>query len=95
MPKAAENNVDTVNGGTQRNGPQSTTFVAGQLWCVVGWKGDSHPPCPLPPIHCSQQWTMVQGSPTTFIEGIPVCRAGDLASCGHPTTGTPNVKADG
>lgn len=95
MPKAAKNNVDNVNGGTQRHGPQGSTYVEGQLWCVIGWKGDSHPPCPIPVIHCKDVWVMVQGSPNVYIEGIKVCRAGDLASCGHPTTGSPNVYANG
>lgn len=35
--------------------------------------------------------TMVQASSTVFINGIPVCRQGDSASCGHRTTGSSNV----
>lgn len=93
MPAAGRNNVDMVNsGGIFRSGPQGTTYVEGNLWAVVGWKGDSHPPCPVVPIHCKNQWVMVEGSPTTYIEGIPVCRIGDLASCGHDeTTGSGTV----
>lgn len=34
---------------------------------------------------------MVTGSPTVFVNEIPLCKAGDLASCGHPSTGSPNV----
>ncbi|MCF6432910.1 PAAR domain-containing protein [Leisingera sp. MMG026] len=36
---------------------------------------------------------MAQGSGTVFAGGIPVCRAGDAASCGHAATGSSNVFA--
>lgn len=36
---------------------------------------------------------MVTGSGTVFAEGIPVCRQGDAASCGHTSTGSGNVSA--
>lgn len=91
MPKVAQNNVDHVNGGTQRSGPRHEVYVNGQKAVVVGWIGDSHPPCPKPPIHCAGNWRMVEGSSVVFINGIPKCRAGDSASCGHVTSGTPNV----
>lgn len=95
MPGAARNNIDTINGGVQLSGPQSTVNVEGQLWVVIGWKGASHPPCPKPKIHCAGNWSMVQGSSNVYAEGIPVCRAGDLASCGHATTGSSTVYANG
>lgn len=34
---------------------------------------------------------MVTGSSTVFINSIPLCKSGDLASCGHPSTGSLNV----
>lgn len=34
---------------------------------------------------------MVTGSSTTFCNGIPICKAGDSASCCHPSTGSSNV----
>lgn len=34
---------------------------------------------------------MATCSPTVFAQGIGICRAGDLASCGHPSTGSDNV----
>lgn len=34
---------------------------------------------------------MVGASGDVFAEGIQVCRAGDLASCGHPSTGSSDV----
>ncbi len=38
---------------------------------------------------------MAEASASVFAEGIPVCRAGDAASCGHPATGSNNVFAGG
>lgn len=35
---------------------------------------------------------MMTGSPNVFAHGTPCCRKGDLATCGHPATGSPNVK---
>ncbi len=37
--------------------------------------------------------TMASGSSTVFANGIPVCREGDSATCGHPTSGSPDVFA--
>jgi uncharacterized Zn-binding protein involved in type VI secretion len=37
--------------------------------------------------------TMATGSASVRIGGIPVCRAGDSASCGHSATGSGNVRA--
>ena len=96
MPAAGRNTVDVVDGsGTFNDSIQGSTYVEGKLWVVVGWKGLSHPPCPLPIIHCTNQWVMTDGSPTTYIEGIKVCRIGDPASCGHTeTTGSGTVFAN-
>lgn len=35
---------------------------------------------------------MMTGSPNVYAHGIPCCREGDLATCLHPSTGSPNVK---
>lgn len=32
---------------------------------------------------------MIEATPNFRISGIPVCREGHLANCGHPTTGRP------
>jgi uncharacterized Zn-binding protein involved in type VI secretion len=96
MPGAIRDKTDNVGGGLLMSGPQSTVFVEGKLWCVVGWQGQSHPPCPDISTHCAQTWTMVQGSPNVRIQGIPVCRKGDLASCQHPALpGSVQVFANG
>jgi uncharacterized Zn-binding protein involved in type VI secretion len=33
------------------------------------------------------------GSSTVFAQGQAICRAGDMASCGHAASGSSNVKA--
>lgn len=46
-------------------------------------QGHGDPPhSPLPP--------MVQGTSWFTINGIPICRQGHIAICGHPTTGRPD-----
>lgn len=37
---------------------------------------------------------MNQGSPNVFVNGIPLCRAGDTASCGHTASGSSTVFAN-
>ena len=94
MPGAIRNLTDKVSSGMLLSGPQSTVFAEGKLWCVVGWLVAQHPPCPDIPSHCSA--VMVKGSPNVFIQGVPVCRKGDLASCGEPALpGSTTVFANG
>lgn len=53
---------------------------------VVGQRVQSHGPSP------HNTATMAQGSPNVFAYGLPVCREGDLASCGDPASnGSTNV----
>lgn len=68
-------------GGTQLGGGQSFVTVEGMLVVVLGdpVAGHGQPP------HASP--VMAQGTPWFTINGIPVCKAGDAASCGHPSTG--------
>lgn len=72
--------LDTA-GGAQLAGGQSFVTVAGALVVVLG---DPVTPHGLPP-HASP--VMAEGCAWLTIAGIPVCREGHLASCGHPTTG--------
>jgi uncharacterized Zn-binding protein involved in type VI secretion len=37
---------------------------------------------------------MVSGSKNVFINNKPVCRAGDLANCGHKASGSSNVNVN-
>lgn len=36
---------------------------------------------------------MSAGSATVFVNGKPLCREGDSASCGHPASGSSDVSA--
>ena len=72
--------VDSA-GGVQLGGGQHFVRVGGALVALEGdaVAGHGDPPHAGP--------VMAQGSPIVRIGGIPVCRAGHLATCGHPTTG--------
>lgn len=84
MPGVACVGVDEA-GGVQL-GMQAAKFkVRGAAVVVVGDDVAPHPP--FPP-HTDAP-VMAQGSSKFRVGGIPVCREGDLASCGHPTTGRP------
>lgn len=36
---------------------------------------------------------MVTASSTVFVNGIPLCRQGDVATCGHAISGSSNVNS--
>lgn len=80
MTGIARRSLDTA-GGVQLAGGQSWFFVDAQ---PVVLKGDPIAPHGVGP-HAAP--VMAQGSDYWTIDGVPVCRAGHLASCGHPTTG--------
>jgi len=84
MPGVACVGVDEA-GGVQLGMQGASMKVAGAPVVLVGDAVAPHPP--VPP-HTTDP-VMVQGSPTFRLNGIPVCRQGHLASCGHPTTGRP------
>jgi uncharacterized Zn-binding protein involved in type VI secretion len=81
MPGIAVKGLDSA-GGTQLAGGQGFVFVGGALVVV---KGDPVTPHGIPP-H-SPNPIMAEGCDWLTINGIPVCREGHVASCGHPTTG--------
>ena len=90
MPSAVR--IGDVNeaGGAIAGTPQSTVFINGILASVIGAPVAPHPPCPLPPSHCAA--TVVSGSTTVFISGIPATKIGDSDSCGHKRSmGSPTV----
>jgi len=84
MPLSARIGVDTAL-GVQLGLKQSFVRVEGALWVVLG---DVNAPHPMGFPHVPGPDLMVQGSGLVRIAGIPVCRAGDLAGCGHATTGS-------
>jgi uncharacterized Zn-binding protein involved in type VI secretion len=69
-------------GGTILGGGQSFVTVEGALWAV---KGDAVAGHGLAP-HTAP--VMAEGSPFVFINGIPACREGNLATCGHAASGS-------
>ena len=85
MPGVARVGQDTA-GGTQLGGGNDFVYIDGALEVVRGDAVAAHPPCPDVPVHCSP--TMAGASAFVFIDGIPVCRAGDAATCGHASTGS-------
>lgn len=100
MLPVAVNTVDVVDGsGTLNDSVQNFVFIGGKLVTVVGWRGNSHPPCPIPEIHCQNKWNITAGSPVSFIKmgaaAIPIARRTDPSSCGHSiTTGSDFVNSD-
>lgn len=74
-------NIDSA-GGTQIGGSGAPWTVDGQPIVLKGdpVAGHGYVPHNAP--------SMVQGSAWMTIDGVPVCREGHLASCGHPTTGS-------
>ncbi len=82
MPGVACVGVD-VAGGFQLGMQGEKMTVAGTPVVLVGDRVAPHPPAPP---HTAAP-TMVEGSPRFRLKGIPVCREGHRASCGHATTG--------
>lgn len=87
MPGIARVGIDTA-GGLILGGGQSKYFVNNVLAAVVGDAVASHGLSP----HASA--VMVEGSPNVFVNNIPVCREGDLASCGDAATGSSDTFAN-
>lgn len=82
MPGITVKALDAA-GGAQLAGGQDFVTVEDQLVVLLGDPVTPHGPPPhgpFPPI-------MVQGTDWLTINGVPVCREGHAASCGHPTTG--------
>ncbi len=86
MPGIARVNLDTA-GGTIVGALAPTVFVNGKPIAVKGAAVAGHGTA----AHAGP--VMAQHSATVFAEGIPVCRRGDQATCGHPATGSGNVFA--
>jgi uncharacterized Zn-binding protein involved in type VI secretion len=89
MPAVCRIGVDKA-GGTILSSSNGTVLVNGIPASVMGSKVAGHGKGS----HSSP--TMVTGSPNVFIQGVPVVRNGDSASCGHTAgPGSPNVNANG
>lgn len=84
MPGISVCNMNSA-GGLILPGPNEKVFFHGQPLAVVGCPVQSHGNGP------HQGARMVTGSSKVFINGIPVCMAGSLASCGDQADGQPNL----
>jgi len=84
MPGVARVGIDSA-GGMQLQGGNTTVIVNGVPAQVLGGPVAGHGDSP----HNSPN--MVSASGTVFFQGIGVCRQGDIASCGHSSTGSGNV----
>ena len=85
MPGICRIGIDTAGGVIVGVIQDGTVFANGAL---VSVNGDLVAPHGIPP-HASP--TMIAGSDNVFINGIAVCNAGDLATCGHLASGSSNV----
>lgn len=86
MPGIARTGLDTA-GGPILVGANTRVLVEGVPAAVVGCPVAGHAPGP----HAGA--TMTTGSTRVTAGGLPVCRQGDTASCGHPATGSTRVSA--
>ncbi len=81
MPGIARKTADTA-GGEQLAGGQNFARIDGQLIVLLGdpvaGHGDGEHASPV----------MAEGSSFARINGVPICLAGHLASCGHASTGS-------
>ena len=82
MPGSACVGVDFA-GGVQLGAQAAKFKVRGNPVVVIGDAVAPHPPAPP---HSASP-VMAEGSAKFRVGGIPVCREGHLASCGHPTSG--------
>ncbi len=73
--------LDTA-GGAQMGSQFAPWTVEGQVIVGIGDLVQAHGPAPHSPPP-----PMVTGSDWFTIDGIPVCREGEVAACGHATTG--------
>lgn len=87
MPGIARVGVDTA-GGTITGNLAPTVLVNGSPVAVKGAAVAGHAPGG---VHLNP--TMDGASATVFANGIPVCRAGDAATCGHAASGSGTVSA--
>lgn len=73
-------------GGVIVGALQDFVRVEGTLWAVLGDAVAGHGPG----AHGGP--VMAQGSSFVRINGIPACRAGHAASCGHAATGSASMR---
>ncbi len=75
-----------IAGGVIVGALQGFVSVEGSLWAVLGDPVAGHGQG----VHAGP--VMGQGSSFVRIDGIPVCREGHAATCGHPATGSTSMR---
>ena len=85
MPGVCRLNVDSAGGIILGMNQDGTVFANGVNVSVDVDAVQGHGPG----VHAGP--VMIAGSNNVFINGIAVCNAGDLATCGHPASGSSNV----
>ncbi len=88
MPGIARVGTDAA-GGTLLTGGNGSVYVNGALIEVLHGPVQPHGSG----LHANPH--MAQASGTVFASGIAVCRAGDQADCGHPSSGSGDTFAGG
>jgi len=89
MPGISRVGVDTAGGGTITGNLAPTVRANGSSVVVTGATVASHGT--IPNVHGSA--TMSAHSSTVRANGIFICRAGDVATCGHTASGSSTVRA--
>jgi uncharacterized Zn-binding protein involved in type VI secretion len=88
MPGVSRLEIDSAGGQLVLNPMEESlikVFANGYPIAVLGATVSSHGRS----FH--RQTTMASASEKVFAYGIPVCREGDVAGCGHTATGSENV----
>ena len=76
---------DSAGGVIVGSNQDGTVFANGDLVSVDADSVEGHGPAP----HSAP--VMIAGSNNVFVNGIAVCNEGDLATCGHPASGSEDV----
>lgn len=82
MPLATRSGIDTAGGGIITAVGQAFVTIDGALWTTVGDPVAAHGS------GSHNAATMAAGATFVSIDGVPVCRLGDAATCGHTATGS-------
>ena len=84
MPGICRDTTDTAGAALIKT--KDTVFINGDEVIVHGDTVTAH----LSGEHAAPP-TMIAGSKFLYVDGILVCNAGDLATCGHAATGSANT----
>ena len=88
MPGVVRVDIDSA-GGAISEAKVSSVLVNGKPVAVLGCRVNGHGISP----HSSP--VMAQASNNVLAGGHKICRAGDVATCGHAATGSSNVFING